>query len=166
MNWLQVREAMRFGSRWQRIQTYASLAAWSALALQDDDELTWRDTPETLVLGLQLGLIWSPQIALAIGMSATPLNIVEGAVLTGAIASYAIGGVEGVETYVDYISNPQEILFDAKKRDAFLKASDVTLSLANPFHIPTKMVGEWLGENLPWGEVFRNRWVTGPVLPF
>jgi len=157
---------MRFGSRWQRIQSYASLAAWSSVALYDDDKLTWRDTPETLILGMQLGLIWSPQIALAIGMSATPLNIVEGAVLTGAIASYAIGGIEGVETYVDYISSPQEILSDPKKRDAFLKASEFTLSLANPLHIPQKMLAEWIVEDLPWGEVFRNRWVTGPVLPF
>jgi len=151
---------MNLGTRWQRIQTYTSLAAWSAAALYDDDELTWRDAPETAVLGMQLGLIWSPQIALAIGMSSTPLNIVEGAVIAGAVASFAIGGVEGVETYVDFFD--YDILTDPEKSEAVEQAADIALSVVNPLHIPTK----WAVENLPWSEIFRNRWVTGPYLPF
>jgi len=109
---------------------------------------------------MQLGLIWSPQIALAIGMSSTPLNIVEGAVIAGAVASFAIGGVEGVETYVDFFD--YDILTDPEKSEAVEQAADIALSVVNPLHIPTK----WAVENLPWSEIFRNRWVTGPYLPF
>jgi hypothetical protein len=157
---------MRFGSRWQRVQSYTSLAAWSIAALHDDDELTWRDTPETLVLGMQLGLIWSPQIALAIGISSTPLNVVEGAALAGLAVSFAIGGIEGAETYVDYITDPVDMVRDPGKQKTLIQASDIVLSVVNPLHIPQKMLAEWIVEDLPWGEVLRNRWLTGPVLPF
>jgi hypothetical protein len=115
---------------------------------------------------MQLGLIWSPQIALAIGMSSTPLNIVEGAVLIGLGASFAIGGMEGAETYIDYITDPIDILTDPGKRETLMQASDIMHSLVNPLHIPLKMAGEWVIESLPWREVFRNRWMTGPALPF
>jgi len=161
---------MKFGTRWQRVTSLATIWAWKDKVYHDEDEkFTAEDIDETLYAVAYLGLIWSPQIALAIPAAAalgTPLAIVEGAVIAGAVASFAIGGLEGVETYVDYISDPVDIVTDPGKREALITASDVMLSLANPFHIPSKMAGEWLGENLPWGELFRTRWVTGPYLPF
>jgi len=156
---------LRFGSRWQRAQTYTSLAAWSALALADDDELTWEDTPETLYLGMRLGLIWSPQIALAVGMSATPLNIVEGAALAGLGISFAIGGLEGAETYVDYITDPVDMIQDPGKAESLMKAhrimmAGLTLGGSEIASAGLEVLGEFKEE------LFKNRWKTGPYLPF
>jgi len=156
----------KFGTRWQRIQSYAVIGAWTNAAYLDDDEFTVEDAPETLYAAAMLGLIWSPQIAVAMGISSTPLNIVEGAALAGLAVSFAIGGVEGAETYVDYVTDPVDMFENEEKRDTLGQATDIVLSVANPFHIPSKMAGKWLGENLPWGELFRSRWVTGPYLPF
>jgi len=147
----------------------SSLAiVWSMyeFAWRDDEKITVEDFPE-LASGISgLFLLWAPEVLTIAAVSTTPLVILEAAVVVGAVASIAIAGEEGLETYVDYISNPQEILFDEEKSDAFGMAADVTLSLANPLHIPTKMAGEWLGENLPWRQLLKTRWVTGPYLPF
>jgi len=155
-----------FGTRWQRIQSYAVVGAWLNAAYLDDDEFTFEDIDETMYAAGMLGLIWSPQIALAIGISATPLNVIEGAALAGLAVSFVIGGVEGAETYVDYITDPVDMVQDAAKQETLIQASDIVLSVVNPLHIPQKMLAEWIVEDLPWGEVFKNRWVTGPVLPF
>jgi len=162
---------MRFGSRWQRIQSYAAISAWSALAYGDDDELTWGDTPETLILAMQLGLIWSPQIALAIPAAAalgTPLAVLEGAVIVGAVASYAIDGLEGVETYVDYISDPVGIVTDPGKRGALIQAVELEMALVNPLGWASGQLGEYAGRELAKYKdvIFKNRFVTGPYLPF
>ena len=155
-----------YGTRWQRVQTYGVVGAWLNAAYLDDGEFTFEDIDETMYAAGMLGLIWSPQIALAIGISATPLNVIEGAALAGLAVSFAIGGVEGAETYVDYITDPVDIVQDPGKRETLIQASDITLSILNPLHIPQKMLAEWIVEDLPWGEVFKNRWLTGPVLPF
>lgn len=148
------------------IESLALLWGMYQLAWRDDEKITIEDIPE-LTIGMgRLTWLWAPEIVTLASISTTPVVILEVAVVVGAVASIAIAGEEGLETYVDYITNPQDILFDEGKRDAFGMAADVTLSLANPFHIPTKMAGEWLGENLPWGEVFRSRWVNPYGLPF
>jgi len=156
---------MQFGTRWQRVTSMAIIWEWKDKVYHDEDKkFTTEDLDETAYAVAYLGLIWSPQIALAIGWSATPLNILEGAIVAGGVASFGIGGLEGVETYVDYI-NParwKENLQDPEKVEAFVQASDILLSITNPLHIPTK----WAAENLPWNEIFRNRWLTGPALPF
>jgi len=157
---------MFFGTRWQRVQSYATIGAWHNAAILDDDEFTLEDIPETAYAVGMLGLIWSPQIALAIGMSGTPLNILEGAALIGLGASFAIGGSEGAGQYIDYITNPEDIHKSPKKIEALIQASDITLSVVNPLHIPTKMLAEYIVKDLPWGMVFKNRWLTGPALPF
>jgi len=155
-----------FGTRWQRVQSYAVVGAWLNAAYLDDDEFTFEDIDETMYAAGMLGLIWSPQIALAIGISATPLNVIEGAALAGLAVSFVIGGVEGAETYVDYISDPVDMVQDPAKQETLIQASDIVLSVVNPLHIPQKMLAEWIIEDLPWGEVFKNRWLTGPVLPW
>ena len=155
---------MRFGSRWQRVQSYAALGAWSAVAM-DDDDLNWKDTPETLILAMQLGLIWSPQLALAIGMSTTPLNIVEGAALAGLGVSYAIGGREGVETYVDYITNPVDIIKNPEKTESLMSANRIMQGVVT---LGGSEIGR-AGVNIILDhseEIFQNRWLTGPNLPF
>jgi len=155
-----------YGTRWQRVQSYAVVGAWLNAAYLDDDEFTFEDIDETMYAAGMLGLIWSPQIALAIGISSTPLNVIEGAALAGLAVSFAIGGVEGAETYVDYITDPVDMIQDPGKQEALIQASDIVLSVVNPLHIPQKMLAEWIVNELPWGEVFKNRWTTGPVLPF
>jgi len=156
----------KFGSRWQRIQSYAVIGAWTNAAYLDDDEFTVEDIDETLYAAAMLGLIWSPQIALAVGISSTPLNIVEGVVLAGLGVSFAIGGVEGAETYVDYITDPVDMFENEEKRAALVQATDIVLSVTNPLRIPIKIATKYAVENLPWHEIFKNRWVTGPSLPF
>jgi len=156
---------MNLGTRWQRIQSYSSLAAWSALAYGDDDELTWGDTPETLILAMRLGLIWSPQIALAIPAAAalsTPLAVAEGAFVVGAVASYAIGGLEGVETYVDYISDPVDIVTDPGKRDALIQVVEIEMALLNPVAWAGGQLGEYAGRELAKHAdmIVKNRWMN------
>ena len=156
---------MRFGTRWQRVQTYAAVGGWASLAIADDDEITWRDTPETLILGIHLGLIWSPQIALAIGMSATPLNIVEGAALAGLGVSFAIGGVSGAETYVDYITHPADILKNPEKAESLIQANRVVMAGLTLGGSEVVTAGVDLLKSYS-GEFLKNRWLTGPYLPF
>jgi len=160
-----------FGTRWQRVQTYGVVGAWLNEAYFDDDKFTFEDIDETMYAAGVLGLIWSPQIAMAIpafAVVATPLAIVEGAALAGLAVSFAIGGAEGAETYIDYIDprNYPELISEPGKQEALIQASDITLSIINPLYIPQKMLAEWIVEDLPWGEVFKNRWLGRPVLPF
>jgi len=79
------------------------------LAWRDDREITWEDAPELGLGALSLGVLWAPEILTIAAVSTTPLVVIEAAVVTGAIASYGIGGVEGVENYIDFISEPTKI---------------------------------------------------------
>lgn len=159
-----MRNPFSLRAKWYRSIHMAS--AWYALAIMDDDELTWKDAPETVAFGAGLAWVWWDVAAMAVTVNTTPLVALEAAIVTGAVASFAIGGVEGVETYADYISKPHKIHKDPEKVEALIQASDITLSLANPLHIPQKKLAEWIVEDLPWGEVFKNRWLTGPYRPF
>lgn len=156
----------KFGTRWQRIQSYGIVGAWTNAAYLDDNEFTVEDIDETLFAATMLGLIWSPQIAVAVGVSTTPLNVVEGAALAGLAVSFAIGGVEGAETYVDYITDPVDMFNNEAKLESLVLAADIVTSVVNPLHIPQKMATKWAMEELPWNVIFKNRWMTGPALPF
>lgn len=149
-------------------RSIALFGTWYTLAKMDDDELTWKDTPETIALAAGLTWLWWDTALAITAVSSTPLAVVEVAVVTGLVASVAIGGLEGGEIYVDYINplNYPEHVKDPEKIEALIQASDITMSVINPLHIPQKMLTEWLVEELPWGELFKNRWVSGPVLPF
>jgi len=151
-------------TRWQRVTSMAAIWAWKDKVYHDaDKKFTAEDIDETAYVLLYLGAVWSPQIAVMIpalaGVS-TPLAVVEGAFIAGGVASFAIGGLEGLETYVDFFDT--DIVTDSGKSAAVVQAADIALSVVNPLHIPTK----WAAENLPWGQIFRNRFVTGPYLPF
>lgn len=78
------------------------------LAWRDDRKITWDDWPELSKGTAALGILWAPEILTITGVSTTPLVIVEGVVVTGAIVSYAVGGVEGVENYIDFITEPEK----------------------------------------------------------
>jgi len=79
------------------------------LAWRDDREITWEDAPELGLGALSLGVLWAPEVLTIAAVSTTPLVVIEAAVVAGAIASYGIGGVEGVENYIDFITEPTKI---------------------------------------------------------
>jgi hypothetical protein len=154
-----------FGTRWQRVQSYATIGAWHNAAILDDDEFTFGDLPETAYAAGMLGLIWSPQIALAIGMSGTPLNILEGAALLGLGASFAIGGSEGAGQYIDYITNPEDIHKSPEKVDALIHANRIVQALISFGASEVTRAGVDVLSDYK-DEIFRSRWLTGPALPF
>jgi len=93
------------GTRTQWYRSLAVIWAWEEAAWQDDREFTVEDIDETLYAVAALGFIWKGNIMLA----AVPgLAIVEGIVIVGGVASFAIGGVEGVENYIDFITTPSK----------------------------------------------------------
>jgi len=159
---------MTLSTQWQRARSYAIVGAWINEAYLDDKKFTLEDIDETLIAAAWLGAIWSPQLAVAFGISTTPLVVLEVAALTGLAASVAIGGVEGGAMYVDYISNPSEIITNPKKRDAFMQASEIVIGLSNPLAwVGGEVIqygGRKIGEHKD--EILRNRWVTGPYLPW
>jgi len=92
-----------------RTQWYRSIAVsswWFDKAINDDGELTIEDLDETAVLALSLAFIWRGNAILG---TVPGLAAVEGIAVAGAVASAAIGGVEGVTNYVDFISEPTKI---------------------------------------------------------
>jgi len=156
---------MFFGTRWQRVQSYAIIGAWQEAALRDDEEFTLEDIPETAYAAGMLGLIWSPQIALAIGMSGTPLNIVEGAALAGLGVSYVIGGAEGAGQYIEYITNPEDIFKSPEKTDALMLSHRIvqgvlTFGMSELARGGVDFISEYREE------IFKNRWLSLPALPF
>lgn len=92
-----------------RTQWYRSLAVvylWKKKAWDDDHEFTIEDIDETIYAAAALAFIWKGNLILA----AVPgVAIVEGIVVAGAVASYAIGGAEGVEDFIDFYMEPTKI---------------------------------------------------------
>jgi len=75
---------------------------------RDDRKLTWEDADEFVIAGGALTLVWA-DVAFA-GVATWPLVVIEAAVVGGLVASIAIGGVEGGEAYIDFItSDPEEM---------------------------------------------------------
>jgi hypothetical protein len=149
-----------------RAKMYRSIhmfGAWYALAIMDDDELTWKDAPETIAFGAGLAWVWWDLAAASMALSTTPLVVVEVAVVAGAAASFAIDGVEGVETYVDYINptNWKKNMKDPEKVEALLKANRVLTAVVT---LGGSELARYGLENLkPWREeLFKNRYLTGP----
>jgi len=96
-----------WGSKTQRYRSIAVWWIWHQKVFMDEDEkFTVEDIDETLYAVAALAWIWKGEMMLA----AIPgINIVEGIVVGGAVASYAIGGMEGVENYIDFITSPTDI---------------------------------------------------------
>jgi len=97
---------MTFGTRTQWYRSLAVVYLWKKHAWDDDHKFTVEDLDETLVAAVSLAFIWKGNIILA----AVPgINIVEGIVVAGAVASYAIAGTEGVEDYIEFFTEPTKI---------------------------------------------------------
>ena len=104
-----------WGSRTQWYRSIAVGVVWQEKAWQDDRKFTVEDIDETLWAIAGIALIWRGELILA----AIPgINLVEGAVVVSVAASFAIGGVEGVEDYIDYITEwkdiPSKLAWSAK----------------------------------------------------
>lgn len=100
-------------AKWYR--SLAVLYVWEQKAWADDRKFTVEDVDETILAALALGWIWKGNVVLA----AIPgINVVEGIVAGGAVVSLAIGGVEGVENYVDFLTDipkiPERVAFTAE----------------------------------------------------
>jgi len=144
------------------ITTIGMLWSMYQLAWRDDEKITWEDYPELAMGTGGIFLLWAPEVLTIAAVSTTPLVILEAAIVTGAVASFAIGGEEGLNTYVDYITDPVDIVQDPEKLEVFMQASEITQAIALP-HV-------WLGGKIiEYGtqelwkykdEIFRNRWVT------
>jgi len=156
-----------------RAKLYRSIAlagTWYTLAIMDDDKLTWKDTPESLALAGGLTWIWWDTALATMAVSTTPLMVVEAAVVGGLVASVAIGGVEGGEKYVEYINplNYPEHIKDPAKMEALMQASEIGLAIAAPHVWVGGKIVEYTGKEITKykEEIFKNRFLTGPYLPF
>jgi len=157
-----------------RTKWYRSLAvfyAWEQKAWADDREFTAEDIDETLWAIAGLALIWKGNIILG----AVPgIAIVEAVVVTGAVAAFAIGGVEGVEDYVDFITTPSkykerteeslETIYEHVIKEPLVAAAewyvgkvDQGIDYVNDTY---DSATNWYQENVP------KLFFTGPYLPF
>jgi len=168
MNYPPGREPMATFMQHQKIwlTVGGAIKTWEIIA--EDDKLTWSDAP---AIGTFIGgtaLLWAADFFEWRNFSKKPLFALEAAIVVGGIASYAIGGKEGLFMYKDFITDPVDIVRDPKKRDAFIQASEITLGLLNPLGWLAGQAGEYVGEKI--GEykddIFKNRFLTGPDLPF
>jgi len=118
------------------------------LAWRDDEKITIEDIPE-------------------LPISTTPLVVLEAAIVVGAVASVAIAGEEGLETYVDYINptNWKENVQDPKKVESLVQANRIVQAAMTLGGSEITRAGAELLMTYK-DEIFRNRWVTGPYLPF
>ena len=140
---------------------------WSMYQLvwRDDEKITWEDFPEIAMGSGGLFLLWAPEALTIAAVSTTPLVVLEAAVVIGAVASVAIAGEEGLNTYVDYITDPVDMIQDPEKAESLLLAHRI-------IQAGVTMGGSELargGANLIMDfkdEIFKNRYLTGPYLPF
>jgi len=147
------------------ITTIGMIWSMYQLAWRDDEKITWGDYPELAMGTGGIFLLWAPEVLTIAAVSTTPLVILEAAVVTGAVASYAIGGEEGLNTYVDYITDPVDVIQDPGKAESFMKAQRImmaglTLGGSELARAGMEVLGEFKEE------LFKNRWKTGPYLPF
>lgn len=83
-------------------------ASWELYqeAWLDDRDITLEDADEMAEYVLKIGVIWGPEIAMLMAAPVWPLYGVYAIAGAGLVASYAIGGQEGAEEYMEYITTP------------------------------------------------------------
>lgn len=149
---------MGLRTKWYR--SIAVVYAWEQHAWADDRKFTLEDIDETIWAIAGLGLIWKGDIILA----AIPgLAIVEGMVIAGGVVSFAIGGVEGVEDYIDFITHPKKYwsrgtgaagtIYKEKIKPEYIKKKgqvELFVNIVEQLTRPYRMF----------------HWKTGPYLPF
>ena len=80
--------------------------------MRDDGKITIEDIDETALAAGGLAFIWKGNVILA---KVPGLIVVESIVVGGAVASFMIDGTEGVDNYVDFISEPTEWISTTKE---------------------------------------------------
>lgn len=96
---------MNLRTNWYR--SLASTWAWYELAYRDDRKFTIEDLDESALWLAYNAWVWRGPAMIAAAGPVVPA--VEAIVVAGAVASAAIGGVEGVENYVDFITEPDKM---------------------------------------------------------
>lgn len=87
-------------------------ATWDVYeeAWLDDRAITLEDADEIAEYGVKMTLIWGPELAVVMGLTAAPLWGVYAIFGAGFVVSYAIGGREGAEEFADYAFSPRRWL--------------------------------------------------------
>lgn len=94
---------MRYTQHFKGIGTLVHVV-YTIDRIYEDDKLDWDDTPTIMAFIGGEALIWGGDFLDWKNVGKKPLYIIEGAILLGGIASYAIGGREGLVTYTDILT--------------------------------------------------------------
>jgi hypothetical protein len=140
-----------------------AIATWEIISA--DDKLTWSDAPAIGTFVGGTAFLWATDFLEWKNFSKKPLYILEAAIVTGGIASYAIGGKEGLFTYKDFITDPIDIVRDPEKTSALMSANRVvqgiiTLGGSELVRFGVETISDFKDD------IFKNRFSTGPALPF
>jgi len=94
---------MRFS---QHLKAGATLvhAIYTIDKIYEDDKLDWDDTPIIMTFIAGEAMMWGGDFLDWRKAGKKPLYAIEGALLLGGVASYAIGGREGLVTYTDIVT--------------------------------------------------------------
>jgi len=155
---------MNLGTRTQWYRSLAVVYTWKKYAWDDDHKFTIEDVDETLMAAVSLAFIWKGNIILA---SIPGIAIAEAIVVTGAVASFAIGGVEGVDDYIGFIMEPAKI----PERIVFTAETIYEHKIEEPLVKAAKRYVGWVDRRMEdistiTEQLFKFRWMTGPSLPF
>jgi len=94
-----------------KVKLYRSAAVgwvWYDKAWRDDKKITLEDIDETIYAAGAMLLIW-PEFAAPL-LASPPAIAIEAIVVAGFVASVAIGGFEGGERYIEYITEPEKYI--------------------------------------------------------
>lgn len=94
---------MRFSQHFKALGTLVH-GIYTIDKIYEDDKLDWDDTPAIMSFIAGQTLIWGGDFLDWRKVHKKPLYIIEAAVLAGGIASYAIGGREGLVSYTDILT--------------------------------------------------------------
>jgi len=94
---------MRFSQHFKAVGTLVH-GIYTIDKIYEDDKLDWDDAPTIATfIGGQI-LVWGGDFLDWRKIHKKPLYIIEAAVLAGGVASYAIGGREGLVAYTDILT--------------------------------------------------------------
>jgi len=94
---------MRFSQHFKAGATLVH-ALYTIDEIYADDKLDWDDTPTMMVFIAGEAMMWGGDFLDWRKASKKPLYVIEAALLLGGVASYAIGGREGLVTYTDIVT--------------------------------------------------------------
>jgi len=103
MSWLRVHDGMRFAQHFKAGVTLTH-TVYTIDRIFEDDKLDWDDTPTIMAFVAGEAVMWGGDFLDWRKAGKKPLYVIEAAVLLGGVASYAIGGREGLVTYTDIVT--------------------------------------------------------------